>query len=64
MFDDAEGFHGRRAHTLGGGVGGEKLGVFRLQFLQFPHQLIVFGVGNLGAVEHVVAVVVVVDFRL
>ena len=32
-----------------------------LQLLQFPEQLVVFGVGDLGLVEHVIAVGVVVQ---
>ncbi|MBA7610556.1 hypothetical protein ES703_17768 [subsurface metagenome] len=37
VFDNAEGFHGRCPHPLGGGVGGEKLRVLLLQPLEFPH---------------------------
>ncbi|MBA7586067.1 hypothetical protein ES708_28063 [subsurface metagenome] len=33
VFDDAESLHGRRAHALGGGIGGEKAGIFRLKRL-------------------------------
>ena len=38
-----------------------ELGVLFLERLEFVHELVEFGVGDLGIVEHVVAVLVVAD---
>ena len=60
MFHDAEGFHRLSADALGGRVRSEELRIFLLQPLQLSHQLIVFGVANLGAIQHVIAMVVMI----
>ena len=54
---------GGAAHALGGRVGGEQLGVRALELVQLAQQLVVLDVGDLGRVEDVVAVVVVLDLR-
>ena len=61
MLDDAERFDRRRANSLRRGVGGHESGMLRLQAPQLFHQEIVLGVGDLGVVEHVVAIVVVIE---
>ena len=63
MLDGREQRGGRRAHALGGGVGGEQGGVGALERVQLAQQLVVLDVGYLGRVEDVVAVVVVFDLR-
>src|ERR1035438_5503054 len=45
--------------ALGGGVRREQLGMLGLQRLEPAHQLVVFGVGDLGSVEDVVLLLVV-----
>ena len=51
----------RRAHPLGRGVGTPEARMRFLQRHELAHQAIVLGVRNLGVVEDVVAVVVVLD---
>ena len=57
------GERGRRpaAHLLGGRVGGPQLGVGLLQGPQLPNQGVELGVGDLGVVEQVVPLGVVLD---
>ena len=50
------------AHALRGRVGGDQFRMLGFELLQLVHQLVEFGVGDLGIVEHVVAVFVVADF--
>ena len=50
-----------RPHALGGRVRGAQLGVRGLQIPQLVEELVVLGVRDLGVVEYVVAVVVVLD---
>ena len=52
---------GHRSHALGGGVGRDELGVPGFQGLQLPHEGVVFGIGDGGAVVDVVTDVVLVD---
>ena len=54
---------GRRgtAHLLGGAVGGDQVGVERLELLQLPDEQVVVGVGDRRRVELVVAAVVRTD---
>lgn len=51
-----------RPGALGGRIGRDPLGVFGLDLAQPQHQLIVFGVADQRLVEHVVAVVVKMNF--
>ena len=60
--DRAECLDGLSADALRGRVGGNKVRIFALQTLQFPHQAVVLGVGYLGVVEDIITIVVVVDF--
>jgi len=53
--------HRRPAHPLSGAVGRDQFGEVGLQLLELPDELVVLEVGDLGLVEHVVAVRVVVD---
>jgi hypothetical protein len=57
----AEGFS---AHALGWGIRGYPLWMATLQFLQLAHQAVVLSVRNLRIVEHVIAVIVSLQFRL
>ena len=52
---------GSAADPLGGRVGGDQLGVLGLERAQLVEQRVVLVVADLGVVERVVAVVVVVD---
>ena len=61
MLNDTEGRHRLGADALGGRVRGEQGGVFLLELLQLPHQPVIIGIANLGAVQHVIAVVMVVN---
>ena len=49
------------AHPLRGGIGRDQFRVLLLQVLQFPEQPVVFGIGNDGGVEDVIAVIMVID---
>ena len=53
---------GRIADALGGRVGGDQVRVVGFKGLEFAEQTVVFGIGDAGFVEHVVAVVVLVEF--
>ena len=61
MLDLAEALGGGRADSLRGRVGGDELGVLLLERLQLVEEDVIRGVGDLGVVEDVVAVVVVRD---
>ena len=61
MAHGAEFLARRGADALGGRVGRGQLGMIGLERFEPAHQAIVFGVGNLGIVEDVVAVVVMVN---
>ncbi len=61
MLDDAEGLDRLARDALRGRIGGDERRVLLLQAAQLAHQLVVLGVADLGAVEDVVAVVVVGD---
>jgi hypothetical protein len=61
VLDHPEGLDRRRAHPLGRRVRRRQTGVVRLELGQLPHQHVVVVVADLGAVQHVVAVVMVVD---
>lgn len=50
------------SHPLGRRLGCHQLRVLRLERLEFVEQAVVLRIGNAGFVEHVVAVVVGVDF--
>ena len=52
----------RTADPLGRRLGCHQLRVLRLERLEFVEQAVVLRIGNAGFVEHVVAVVVGVDF--
>jgi hypothetical protein len=59
--DLLEPLEGLAAHALGGGVGGDELGVLGLEALELVVEGVVLGVGDLRRVLHVVAPVVVAD---
>ncbi len=61
MLHDAERLDRLAANALRRRVRRDQLRVLRLQAAQFAHQSVVLRVGDLGLVEHVIAVVVVVD---
>ena len=56
-----KGGHGFRAHPPGGRIRSLQIGMRGLERLELPHQAVVLGVGDLGVVESVVTVVVVID---
>ena len=60
----AEAFGRGRAHPLRGGIGRHPFGMQFLDPAQFLHQPVVFVIADDRRVEHVVAVVVVMDFPL
>ncbi len=49
-------------HPLGGRLGGDQLGMLGLQRPQLLEQPVVLGIRHAGLVEHVVAIVMGVDF--
>ncbi len=49
------------ADPLGGGIGRDQLGMGGFELLQFAVEGVVVGVGDLGGVEHVVAILVMPD---
>ena len=59
----AEPFHRRTAHLGGGRVGQRQLRMFLLEPAKAPEQLVVFGIGDVGAVEDVVAIAVLLHLR-
>ncbi len=61
MLHRAKGLDGFGADPLGRGIRGDGIGMTLLQFLQFAQQAVVFGVGDLGVVEDVIAVVMVMQ---
>ncbi len=61
MSDRGELVEGLGPDALGGGVGRDRVGVLLLQVLELAEELVVLGVADLGRVEDVVAVVVVVE---
>ena len=61
VLDDAEGGDGLAADALRRRVGRDELRVALFQAAQLAHEVVVLGVADLGAVEDVVAVVVVGD---
>ena len=63
VLDRGERLKGGGADSLGGGVRRDELGEGSLEPAQFVQELVVLAVADLGRVEHVVAVVVVVDER-
>ncbi len=54
-----EAFARLAAHALGGRIGTRQLGMSFLQRLELAHQGVVFRVGDLGRVQHVIQVFVV-----
>ena len=62
VLNDAEGFNRGCANALSRGVRGQELRVLRLQVFQFSHQLIIFSIADFRAVQHMVPVVMMVDF--
>ena len=56
-----EGGHRFRAHPPGGRVRCLQIGMRGLERLELAHQAVVLGVGDLGVVESMIAVVVVID---
>ena len=62
MFHLAEFFIQVAAHPLGRGVGVCHLGMLRLQVLQLMHQEVEFLIADGRLVQHVVTVVVLVQF--
>ena len=50
------------AHPLRGGIGGRELGMALLEVTQVAHQNVVFGVADLGLVEHVIQVLMPAQF--
>ena len=56
-------FPGGGADAPGRGIGCGKIRELYLQRLEFPHETVILGVGDLGGVELVVAPVVVKDDR-
>jgi hypothetical protein len=61
MLDDGKLFRRTGPDALGGRIGRLQLGMIVLDCPQLEHKLVVFGIGDLGRVENVVAVIVVVD---
>ena len=61
MDDLAKLRQGRGAHSLGGRIGGNELRVLRFECLQLAHEPVELGVRDLGLVEDVIPVVVVLD---
>ncbi|MNJ00120.1 hypothetical protein D3C73_1593730 [compost metagenome] len=51
----------RAAHSLGGRVAGDQLGMGRFQRLELVEQAVVFDVRNARLVEHVIAIVVLIQ---
>ncbi len=49
------------AHTLGVGVGGDELGVLGLDLLKLDQELVEGGVRDLGSIERVVAVGMIIE---
>ena len=52
----------RRAHPLGRRIGRDQLRMLLFEILQFPQQAIVLAVADLRIIEHIVTVVVIIDF--
>ena len=50
------------ADALGGRIRRDQLGMRGFQRLQLPHHRVVFGVGDLGRVQHVIQMLVVAQF--
>ncbi len=61
VLDRSEGGRARTADRLGGRVGGDQRRVQRLDLVEATYQRVVLGVGDLGCVELVVELVVMVD---
>jgi hypothetical protein len=61
MLHGAEGLEGFGTDPLGGGIGGDGVGMARLQLLQFAQQAVIFGIADLGTVEDVIEIVVTVQ---
>jgi len=61
VFNYAKGLQGFSAYPLGRRISGQKLRILRLQLLQLPQQHIILCVADFRAIQHVVAVVVMVD---
>ena len=61
VLDGGEDLHGLARHALGGAVGRDEVRVRLLQRPELPHEAVVLGVGDLGAVLGVVEAVVVAD---
>ena len=56
MRDRQKAVEHRADHALGRRIVGDEFGVFGLDSLQFLEQPVVFGVGDLRVIEHVIAV--------
>ena len=52
---------GLPSDPLGGRIGSDQLGMGRLQSPELPHELVELPIGNLGVVQHVIAVLVVAN---
>ncbi|CNU61684.1 Uncharacterised protein [Salmonella enterica subsp. enterica serovar Bovismorbificans] len=46
----------RRANALRGRIRRDKVRTLRLQLSQFPHQAVIFGVGNLWRIHHMIQI--------
>jgi hypothetical protein len=61
MLHHSERLHRLSGHALGRRVRRDELGEALLDLFELPHQPVILGVADLGAVEDVVAVVVIAD---
>ncbi|MEY4027187.1 MAG: hypothetical protein RLZZ329_907 [Pseudomonadota bacterium] len=61
--DLRKGIQNLAAHTLGGRIGRQQLGMGRLQRLQFAEQPVVFGIGDFRRIERVISVCMLVQYR-
>jgi hypothetical protein len=61
VLDRGEPFGHGPADALGGRVGGDEVRVCRLQLFEFVEEAVIVGVGDLGAVQDVVGVAVMVE---
>jgi hypothetical protein len=59
--DFGEALLGLATDALGGGVGGEELGMLGFEAAEADHERVVLSVGDLGGVEYVVKVLVAAE---
>ena len=51
----------RGSHALGGRLGSNKLWMVLFQLLQSSHKVVILGVGDIGIVQRVIAIVMVTN---